>query len=66
MSDVELSGEDLALLSLLASGRAVDSIARELEVSPRTVRRRCRALCDRLCVGTPVEAVAWAARRGLV
>jgi DNA-binding CsgD family transcriptional regulator len=63
---VPLSAEDLELLALLATGLQADSIARRLDTSGRTVRRRIRTICDRLGVGTTVEAVAWAARRGLV
>ena len=65
MSD-ELSGDDIALLALLASGLATETVARRLGLSERTVRRRTRLICDRLGVTTTVEAVAWAARRHLV
>lgn len=65
-SPVELDADDLALLSLLAAGASLELIARRLDLSERTVRRRVRRVCDRLEVGTPVEAVAWAARRHLV
>lgn len=62
----QLVEEDIRLLALLASGLTADAAARELGVSTRTLRRRCRDLCDRLDVHTPVEAVAWAAKRGLI
>jgi DNA-binding NarL/FixJ family response regulator len=61
-----LNRSDLELLALLASGLQIDSIARRLDTSDRTIRRRTRRICDRLQLGTTVEAVAWAARRGLV
>ena len=61
-----LSAEDLELLGLLAAGLQVESVARRLDTSDRTVRRRTRSICDRLGVRTMVEAVAWAARRRLV
>jgi DNA-binding NarL/FixJ family response regulator len=61
-----LEHEDLALLALLARGLPADTIARQLDTSDRTVRRRTRQLCDRIGVKTPVEAVVWAVRRGLV
>ena len=61
-----LTDDELALLSLLARGLSTDLVARRLGLSERTVRRRTRTICDRLEVDTPVEAVAWAARRRLV
>jgi DNA-binding NarL/FixJ family response regulator len=61
-----LSREDVALLELLAQGLPLDAVARRLSRSERTVRRRTRDICDRLGVGAPIEAVVWAARRGIV
>lgn len=67
MSDnIEMSREELELLALLATGLSLESAARRLDLSERTVRRRTRALCDRLGLGTPIEAIVWAARRGLL
>jgi len=43
-----------------------DVAARQLELSARTLRRRLRTICDRLDVGTPIEAVVWAAKRQLI
>ena len=65
-SATELSRQDVELLKLLAGGLALDAVARRTCRSERTVRRRIRAICDQLGVGTPIQAVAWAARRGLV
>jgi DNA-binding NarL/FixJ family response regulator len=62
----ELTSTDIELLHLLAQGVPMDAIARRLYTSCRTNRRRIRALCDKLEVGTPIEAVVWAARRGYV
>lgn len=62
----EISHEDLQLLRLLATGLPVEAVARRLELSERTVRRRTRAICDRLGFGTAVEAIVWAVRRGLL
>jgi DNA-binding NarL/FixJ family response regulator len=61
-----LSREDVALLGLLAQGMPLDAVARRLWVSERTVRRRTRDICDRLGVGAPIQAVVWAARRGIL
>jgi DNA-binding NarL/FixJ family response regulator len=61
-----VSDDDLALLALLARGLPLDAVARRLVMSERTVRRRTRAICDRLGVATPIEAVVWAARHHLI
>jgi DNA-binding NarL/FixJ family response regulator len=66
VKSASLSREDIALLRLLAQGVPLDAVARRLRTSERTVRRRERAICDRLSVGTPIEAVVWAARQGLL
>jgi DNA-binding NarL/FixJ family response regulator len=62
----DLSNDDVALLALLARGLSLEAVARRLEMSERTVRRRTRTICDRLGVSTPIEAVVWAARRHLI
>ncbi|MEV5695155.1 helix-turn-helix domain-containing protein [Micromonospora globbae] len=61
-----LDEEDLRPLRLLAAGLPVETVARRLGLSERTVRRRVRAVCDRLGVTAPIQAVVWAARRGLL
>jgi DNA-binding NarL/FixJ family response regulator len=65
-SVTELSRQDVELLRLLARGLPLESVARRLGTSERTVRRRTKAICDRLGVTAPIEAVVWAARQGLV
>ncbi|WP_328989431.1 LuxR C-terminal-related transcriptional regulator [Kribbella sp. NBC_01245] len=60
-----LGHDDVQLLRLLATGLPVEAVARRLDLSERTVRRRTRAICDRIGVGTAIEAVVWAVRRGL-
>jgi DNA-binding NarL/FixJ family response regulator len=61
-----LRSDEVHLLSLLATGLPVESVARRLHVCPRTVRRRYRGVCDKIGVSSVIEAVAWAARRGLI
>ena len=56
----------LVLLSLLADGLPVDSVARRLRLSTRTVRRRTRSICDQLGVRAPIQAVVWAVHHGLL
>ena len=62
----ELSRQDVELLKLLAGGLPLDAVARRMNTSERTVRRRVRAICDRLGFTSSIQAVVWAARRGLV
>ncbi|ADG90111.1 hypothetical protein TBS_15810 [Thermobispora bispora] len=63
---VGLTDDELLILSQLAQGNTADRVGRSLDVSGRTVRRRLRAICDRIGVSTAIEAVAWAARRRLI
>jgi DNA-binding NarL/FixJ family response regulator len=61
-----LSRQDVELLRLLAQGLPLGSVARRLRTSERTVRRRTRAICNRLGVGAAIQAVVWAAHEGLL
>ena len=63
---VALAPHEIQLLSLLGDGLSLVQVARRSDSSQRTVRRRCRNICDRLGVQTPIQAVVWAARRGLL
>jgi DNA-binding NarL/FixJ family response regulator len=61
-----LRADEVAVLALLAEGLPLETVARQLAVSERTLRRRTRAICDVLGVPAAITAVAWAARRGLL
>jgi DNA-binding NarL/FixJ family response regulator len=61
-----LSAFEVSLLAGLADGLSMDAVARRSGLSTRTVRRHLRAVCDRIDARSSTQAVAWAARRGLV
>lgn len=63
---VELNRQDVELLRLLAGGLPLEAVARRMNLSERTVRRRVKAICDRLGFTSSIQAVVWAARQGLV
>lgn len=65
-SVAELSRQDVEVLRLIAAGLPLEAVARRMNTSERTVRRRVKAVCDRLKVSSSIEAVVWAARQGLV
>lgn len=62
---IALAGDDVMLLRAL-SERPQALVAVALGISPRTLRRRIRTLCDRLQVVRTREAIAVAARHGLL
>ena len=62
----DFDGVDLELLEALAEGASNSEIAARLFISDSTVKRRLRAIFDRLGVNRRAEAVAEAVRRGLV
>ncbi len=61
-----LAPDQLDILSLLAQGLTIETIARRLDMSERTVRRKVRAVVDELGVDSTIEAVVWAVRHGLI
>jgi DNA-binding CsgD family transcriptional regulator len=65
-STAELSPGELAVLELLATGLKDEAIARQLDVSMRTARRRISALLATLGMTTRFQAGAEAVRRGLL
>jgi DNA-binding NarL/FixJ family response regulator len=66
MTPTQLSSQDVELLRLLAGGLPLYAVARRMNTSERTVRRRVKSICDRLGLSSSIQAVVWAARRGLV
>lgn len=60
------TAEDLALLAMLDVGAKDDVIARELGMSPRTLRRRTAELLERLGAANRFQAGAQAVRRGWI
>ena len=58
--------DELTVLRLMAEGETVEAVARRLDVSERTVRRRARSACTAVGVDTTVEAIVWAVRRRLI
>lgn len=58
--------EELAVLALVSRGLTVTAVARRLEISERTVRRRLRTAADDLGVDSTIEAVVAAVRRRLI
>lgn len=61
-----LSGREHDVLRLLALGRANKEIARELELSVRTVEAHLRSIYAKLQVGSRTEAVIAAIKKGAV
>lgn len=64
--EIEASPDQLDILRLLAQGLTIESIARRLDMSERTVRRKVRAVVDELGVDSTIEAVVWAVRHRLI
>ena len=61
-----LAPDQLDILRLLAQGLTIEAIARRLNVSERTVRRKVRAVAVELGVDSTIEAVVWAVRQQLI
>ncbi|WP_424535191.1 helix-turn-helix domain-containing protein [Sphaerisporangium viridialbum] len=57
---------DADVLALLTAGLKDDAIARQLDISLRTVQRRVRTLCDHLGADTRFQAGLFAARQNLL
>jgi DNA-binding NarL/FixJ family response regulator len=61
-----VTAEELTILTLMANGLTLDSVAIRVAMSPRTLSRRLRCVCDRLGVAHPIQAIVWAAHQGLI
>ena len=65
-TDPAVTSEELTILTLMADGLTLESVAVRVSMSPRTLSRRLRCVCDRLGVAHPIQAIVWAARQGLI
>jgi two-component system nitrate/nitrite response regulator NarL len=63
-SSARLSAREREVLTLVAAGISNKGIARELRVSPNTVKFHIAAILEKLDAGTRAEAVVAALRRG--
>ena len=63
---VPLGDDELVVLRLMAEGQTVEAVARRLDVSERTVRRKARAACEAVGVDTTVEVIVWAVRHRFI
>lgn len=61
-----LTGREREVLGLLADGRSTDEIVERLVLSPHTVRNHIRSVLAKLGAHSRLEAVAIAARAGLI
>jgi len=61
-----LAQEELSILQLLATGENQKFIANQLFISLSTLRRRIQGICTKLGVKTIEEALASAAKKGLI
>ena len=61
-----LADDEVEVLGLMAEGLTIEAVARRLEISERTVRRKSRAACASVGVDTTIEAIVWAVRHRLL
>ena len=65
-ADVELTPRELDVLALMAEGASNKMIARQLGISVHTVKFHVGSLLDKLDATGRTDAVAHAARRGVI
>jgi two-component system, NarL family, response regulator LiaR len=61
----QLSSREREVLSLIATGRGNSEIARELNISPRTVKNHVSSILTKLGVPSRVQAAVYAVRNGV-
>lgn len=66
LADFELTPRELDVLSLMAEGASNKMIARQLGISVHTVKFHVGSLLDKLDATGRTDAVAHAARRGVI
>jgi DNA-binding CsgD family transcriptional regulator len=66
LADTPMSHGDLALVTMLARGYTTDLAAREMHLSPYTVRERISLLLDRFDCKNRAELVAYCYAHGLI
>ena len=64
--DPQLTPRQREILELIASGQSTEEVARDLAISPETVRNHLRNVYKELRAHTRVEAIARAQRLGLL
>ena len=65
-ADIELTPRELDVLALMAEGASNKMIARQLGISVHTVKFHVGSLLDKLDAAGRTDAVAHAARRGVI
>jgi DNA-binding NarL/FixJ family response regulator len=63
---VYLSGREVTVMQLIAQGWARDKIAKELGISPHTVRSHVQNVLEELCSHSQAHAVAVLMRMGKI
>jgi ATP/maltotriose-dependent transcriptional regulator MalT len=66
LTDRTLSPRELEVLRLAADGRSGPEIARQLAVSPSTIKTHFEHIYEKLGVGERAGAVAYALRTGII
>ena len=66
MESLGISGREREVLELLAAGRSNKEIARQLEVSPNTVKTHVSKLFEKLAVRRRTEAISRARELGIL
>jgi DNA-binding NarL/FixJ family response regulator len=66
LESLGISGREREVLGLLAAGRSNKEIARQLEVSPNTVKTHVSRLFEKLSVRRRTEAIARARELGIL